>query len=127
MKNIIEINNLYKKTPALYQIEDSWEGFEWIVSDDRDNNFIAFKRMDRDGGEVVVVLNFSGVERLNYRLGVNEGKYKVLLSSDAKRFGGEEKFTQRVFNSVKKSANGKASSITLNINKFSGIYLQKIK
>ena len=122
-----EINTLYKNTPSLYAIDFSWEGFEWIVSDDREGNVIAYKRMDGNGGETVVIINFSGIERRDYRIGVNEGKYKVILNTDMKRFGGEEKFTGRVFNTVKKGSHGKKYSISVDLNKFSALYLQKIK
>ncbi len=122
-----EINGIYRTTRALYEIEDGWDGFEWIDSDDRDNNVIAFKRMDREGGETLVVINFSGVARENYRIGADEGKYKVILNTDLKRFGGEEKFTKRVYRTVKKPMHGKEHSIPVNLNSFSGLYLQKIK
>ena len=122
-----EINFLYKNTPALYEIEDGWNGFEWIVSDDRYNDVIAYKRMDRAGNETVIVINFAGVEHTNYRLGLDSGKYKVVLNSDMRKFGGEEKFTKRVFNTVKKGAHGKDYSIIVSLNKFSGLYLQRIK
>ncbi len=122
-----EINFIYKNTPTLYEIEDSWSGFEWIVSDDRDNNVIAYKRMDGNGNETVVIINFSGIERIDYRISLKPGKYKVILNSDHKKFGGEGKYCKRVYNTVKKGMNGKGYSITVNLNKFSGLYLQKIK
>ncbi|MBQ7164000.1 MAG: alpha amylase C-terminal domain-containing protein, partial [Clostridia bacterium] len=100
---------------------------EWIVSDDRYNDVIAYKRMDRAGNETVVVINFAGIEHANYRLGLDCGKYKVVLNSDMRKFGGEEKFTKRVFNTVKKGAHGKDYSIIVSLNKFSGLYLQRIK
>jgi len=121
------INQVYKSTPPLYQIDDSWDGFEWIISDDRDNNVIAFKRRDKSGNEVVVMINFSGAVREDYRIGLDAGKYKILLSTDSAKFGGEDKYPQRVFNTVKKGAHGKDTSISVSLNRFSGIYLQKIK
>lgn len=122
-----EINHIYKSCRPLYEIENSWEGFEWIVSDDRNANFIAFKRMDKSGNEIVVAINFSGSQHINYRIGVNEGKYKVLMNTDLKKFGGEEKFTKRIFNTSKKPAHGKQHSIDISLNRFSALYLQKIK
>ena len=77
--------------------------------------------------QTVVIINFSGADRLNYRIGVDEGKYKVLLNTDMRKFGGEEKFTKRVFNTVRKGANGKSYSIEVDLNRFNAIYLQKIK
>ncbi len=122
-----DINFIYKSTPSLYEIEDSWSGFEWIVSDDRDNNMLAYKRMDTSGGETIAIINFSGVKREDYRIGLPEGKYKVILNTDLKKYGGEELYTKRVYNTVKKGAHGQTHSIVININKFSALYLQKIK
>ena len=51
-----ELNEYYLATPALYEIEDSWDGFEWIAPDDADKNVVAFKRRDKAGNEVIVAV-----------------------------------------------------------------------
>ena len=79
------------------------------------------------GGKSTVIINFSGTERASYRIGVDEGKYKVIFSSDSVKFGGEDKFTKRVFNHSKKGANGKPCSIVVDMNRFSSMILQKIR
>ena len=76
-----DLNRFYLDTPALYEIEDSWEGFEWIAPDESDKNVIAFQRRDRKGNAVIVLINFSGVDYDTYRLGVDRGKYRVALRS----------------------------------------------
>jgi 1,4-alpha-glucan branching enzyme len=121
-----DINHLYKRTSAFYEIEDSWAGFEWLNSDDRDNNVISYKRMDSKGMEIVVIINFSGTEREDYHLGVDEGKYKVIFSSDSAKYGGEDKYAKRIYNTYKKGANGKPCSIYVSMNRFSALYLQKL-
>ena len=83
------LNEFYKKTPALWQNDFSWEGFEWIVSDDNSNSVIAFRRKDKDQKEIIAVCNFTPVRRENYRIGVPfAGTYEVLLNSDDECFGG---------------------------------------
>ncbi|MCL1830603.1 MAG: 1,4-alpha-glucan branching protein GlgB [Oscillospiraceae bacterium] len=78
-----DLNYFYLSTPALYEIEDSWEGFRWISADDSTQNIISFIRTDKRGSSVAVVVNFSPVSRTAYRIGVpNTGRYTLLLSSD---------------------------------------------
>ena len=85
-----EINRLYKKTKPFWEVDDSWEGFSWISSDDKDNSVIAFRRIDESGKEVIAVCNFTNVERTEYRIGVpKKGNYKVFFNSDDTAFGGE--------------------------------------
>lgn len=83
------INHFYKETPALWENDFSWNGFEWISNDDADQSVIAFRRKGEEGGEVLVVCNFLPVERKEYRIGVPwAGIYTELFSSDAVEFGG---------------------------------------
>lgn len=65
-----KINEFYKANPAFWQIDYSWEGFSWISSDDKDNSVIAFRRIDEKGKEIIVVCNFTNVERCDYRIGI---------------------------------------------------------
>ncbi|MDR1465510.1 MAG: 1,4-alpha-glucan branching protein GlgB [Oscillospiraceae bacterium] len=85
-----QINRFYRDTPALWEIDDGWEGFSWISEDDNINSVIAFRRRDSQGRELICVCNFTPVPRQNYRIGVPEpGKYRILFSTDEPRFGGQ--------------------------------------
>ncbi len=84
-----KLNSVYLKTPALWEIDYSWEGFSWIANDDHDQSVIAFRRTDKSGKEIIAVCNFVPVERQNYRIGLPfEGKYKLVLNTDDAAFGG---------------------------------------
>ena len=120
-----DLNRFYLDTPALYEIEDSWEGFEWIAPDESDKNVIAFQRRDRKGNAVIVLINFSGVDYDTYRLGVDRGKYRVALRSDDRIYGGEGKSNKRIYQSQKKEQHGKADSISVFLPKLSCIYLTR--
>lgn len=121
-----ELNALYKNTPALYEIEDSWDGFAWLAADDADTNFIAYERKDRAGNAVVVMINFSGSDYYHYRLGVPKGKYRMLFNTDSIRYGGGGTLKKRVFNTAKSYSHGKEYSIEFNIPKLTCVILQKI-
>ena len=120
-----DLNRFYLDTPALYEIEDSWDGFEWIAPDESDKNVIAFQRKDRKGNAVIVLINFSGVDYDAYRLGVDRGKYRVALRSDDRIYGGEGKSNKRIYQSQKKEQHGKADSISVFLPKLSCIYLTR--
>ena len=54
----------------LWEIDFSWEGFQWLEADDANANTVAFLRKDRKGDFLVVVCNFSPVHHQGYRVGV---------------------------------------------------------
>ena len=120
------LNKFYKDTPAFYQIEDSWDGFEWIAPNDADRNIIAYMRRDREGNSYLVVINFSGTKAEGYRLGVPKGKYKVVFNTDHPKFGGEGEMGKRIFNTERKPSHGKEYSIKIELPKLTCVYLQKI-
>ena len=123
---IKELNHLYKTTPALYEIEDSWDGFEWLAADDGDRNFLAYQRKDRAGNTVVVMINFSGTDHINYRLGLPQGKYRVIFNSDSVRYGGAGSSKKLVYTTSKTFSHGKENSILFDIPKLTCVYLKKI-
>ena len=118
-----KLNHLYKNIPSLYEIEDSWDGFEWISADERDNNVISFVRRDKHGRKLISIFNFSGNDYVKYRLGVPDGKYKIVLCTDDKRFGGRGIVKRKNMLSVKRSAHGREFSVSLKLPRFTGIYL----
>ncbi|MDH3752025.1 MAG: 1,4-alpha-glucan branching protein GlgB, partial [Gammaproteobacteria bacterium] len=84
-----DLNDLYRSTPALYELDFTNGGFEWINWDDRDNSVLSWIRRDKSGGYVICVTNFTPVIRYDYQLGVNEpGPFVEILNSDAEEYGG---------------------------------------
>ena len=82
---------LYREYPALYEIDNSWDGFEWVNADDGDRSTYSFIRKDHTGkNSILVVLNFTPVARDDFRVGVPDvKKVKLLLNSDEAKFGGQ--------------------------------------
>ncbi len=85
-----ELLKLYNKYSCLYEIDNSWAGFEWINPDDTENSVYSFFRKNSTGkNNLLFVLNMTPMYREKYTIGVpKKGKYKLLLNSDDKRFGG---------------------------------------
>jgi 1,4-alpha-glucan branching enzyme len=84
------LGQLYCANPALYEIEDSWEGFTWLNPDDNQRSSIAFLRRARSTAQVIVcVCNFTPVPYADFQIGLpGPGILRPLLSSDEARFGG---------------------------------------
>ncbi len=84
-----DLNALYKRTPALWQLDHSPEGFEWIDSDDADHNVLAYIRKGHAAPPVVVVVNFAGVPHESYRLALPAGgRWSEVFNTDAHEYGG---------------------------------------
>ena len=83
------LNYVYKSEPALWQLDDTYDGFDWIDFHDADNSVVSFLRKSRDGDIVAFVVNATPVVRYNYRLGVPEsGFYRELINTDGETYGG---------------------------------------
>ncbi|MCL2827226.1 MAG: 1,4-alpha-glucan branching protein GlgB [Oscillospiraceae bacterium] len=83
------LNAFYLRTPALWEIDFSWDGFSWICDGDNEQNIIVFTRTDRRGERIIVLSNFAPVTRYDYRIGIPEpGEYEEVLNSDLSEYGG---------------------------------------
>ena len=120
------LNDIYKNSSPLYKIEDSWDGFQWISADEKDNNVISFIRKDDCGKQIVVIINFSGNLYRKYRLGVEKGEYRLILNTDEKKYGGNGTLKGKTFRTVKRKAHGRNDSISFDLPKFTGLYFEKI-
>jgi len=90
LKNYVkELGAFYLKTPELWEIDFSWDGFQWISDSDRDQNTIAFIRKDKKDNNMIALINFAPVLREEYRIGVPEkGIYEEVFNSDLTEYGG---------------------------------------
>jgi 1,4-alpha-glucan branching enzyme len=84
-----QLNYLYRNEPALFDQDDTWEGFEWIDLHDADNSVLSFLRRARHGTAIVFVLNATPAAREGYRVGVPEaGYWREILNTDSEYYGG---------------------------------------
>ena len=120
-----ELNQYYRKTPALWQQDGGWEGFEWHVVDDASHNVFAFSRKSADGQEVLVISNFSGENWEQYSIGFHdERSYKMALNSDAKKFGGQG-IVNRNLKTKQQQCGEFPYTLQITIPAFSTMYLEK--
>ncbi len=120
------LNRFYSDTPAFWEIDYSWDGFNWVCGDDKDNSVLAFIRRDKQGEEIIAVFNLTPVKREGYRLGVPApGSYRTIFNSDEARFGGEQ--TEKVKSARAKAVpmHGFEYSIELTLPAMSAQYIKK--
>jgi len=83
------LNYTYKNESALWQLDDTYDGFDWIDFHDAENSVVSFLRKSRDGDVVVFIVNATPMVRYNYRLGVPEaGFYREVINTDGETYGG---------------------------------------
>ncbi len=87
---VADLNRVYKTEPALWEVDHSYEGFQWVDAHSADDNVIAFLRKSPSTGrQLLCVGNFAPVPRYNYRMGLpRPGHYKEVLNTDAAVWGG---------------------------------------
>lgn len=119
------LNAFYKEHPAFWQVDYSWEGFQWIVPDDSQQSVIAFLRKDTSGKQILVVCNFNPVLREGYTLGAPvAGSYKEILNSDDAEFGGSGAVHNKAVRTHKKPMHGFEQSITITLPPMSTLYFE---
>lgn len=112
-----DLLHLYKKNKAMYELDCSPEGFEWVNADDAERSIYSFIRHSKDGKKnLLFVCNFTPMERTEYRVGVPMRKqYKLILDSDEKKYGGEGKVRPEIYKSVKKECDGRPFSFAYDL------------
>ena len=125
MQNYVKaLNHFYLATPQLWEQDTDWRGFEWISHEDNRNNIIAFRRVAKDGSDIVVVVNFSPEEQQEYRIGVPiTGTYEEVFTSDKTEFGGSGMTNGKV-KTENKPMHGQEQSIVLKIPRFGVLFLK---
>ena len=89
---IRDLNQIYLSERPLYEIDDSWNGFQWTQANDSGNSIVSFLRWDRNGCAVLAITNFTSVNYPEYRVPFPVGGVlQPLFSSDSVQYGGESK------------------------------------
>ena len=106
MQNYVRaLLQLYKKYRCLYELDDSWDGFQWINADDSYRSIFSFVRYSKTKRKnLLFVMNFTPMERPDYRVGVpKKKKYELVLDSDAEEYGGSGRKRTKVYDAKKGS------------------------
>lgn len=110
-----DLLQLYRKYPALYELDYDWDGFQWINANDGDRSIFSFVRYSRDHKRsLLFVINFTPVERPDYRVGVpKRGTYTLVLDNSHGLY--KRGYKAPAFRSVKKECDGQDYSIAYSL------------
>jgi 1,4-alpha-glucan branching enzyme len=121
-----DLNRVYRREPALYELDFSADGFEWVDVDNSESSIIAFLRKPKgDGAPLLVVCNFTPVPRANFLIGVpRRGIWREIINTDARDYGGSGWGNLGSVESVPVGAHGRIESINLSLPPLSTLVLR---
>ncbi len=128
-KYVMDLNYLYQSEPALYEVDFSYEGFEWIDFHDTEQSIISFIRKAKNPQDfLVIVCNFTPVSRIGYRVGVPERCfYKELLNSDAQVYWGSNLGNAGGIHAEDTTWQGKPCSISITLPPLSALIFKPFR
>jgi 1,4-alpha-glucan branching enzyme len=124
-----DLNHFYQKEPSLWQIDFTWEGFQWIDFRDVDRSVVSFFRRARDPEDaMVVVANFTPVVQEGYRIGVpSPGRYIEVLNSDSSSYGGSGVINEGEFETTEGDWQGQPHSICVTLPPLGVVFLKAVE
>lgn len=123
-----ELNHFYLDNPCLWEIDYSWDGFKWIDPNDNNSSVLSYRRIDKNGDEIIILINFTPVMRENYVIGVGKaGEYELVLNSDDTKYGGWGKEVKTKFKTETMNAHGEKQAIRVDIPGLSAMFIKLTK
>lgn len=122
-----DLNHFYMENKALWELDTSWDGFRWVNEADSENSVLTYIRRGRHAADnVVVVANFTPVERPIYKIGVPlAGEYEVVFHSSAVKYGGNKRITKKVYKTKNMQFSDMMYTIEVAIDGNSVMFLKK--
>jgi len=120
-----DINHFYLSESALWEDDYSWDGFQWLVSDDNQNNVVVFLRRNKAGEELLCAINFNPNTYEEYRFGCPEVKeYVEVFNSDRKEYGGTGSVNEKPCKVEWIPSHGKECSVAIRIPPFGAVFMK---
>jgi len=110
-----DLNHLYRDIPALHRRDCDPSGFRWIANDP-EQSLMAFARFGEDEDDpVVVVCNFTPIER-NWRIGLpKSGTWEEVLNTDGTAYGGGNRGNGSIVHSSDSDWDGLPHSVEITV------------
>jgi 1,4-alpha-glucan branching enzyme len=114
---VADLNRIYRSQAALYEVDFSPEGFEWIDCNDYENSTISYLRRARDPEDFLIIgCNFTPVVRSNYRIGVPTlARYDEIFNSDSTYYAGSDVGNGTGVEATERPMHGRPYSLELTI------------
>ncbi len=123
---VADLNWLYRKNPALWEQDFTYEGFQWLDLEDRDNSIISFVRYAKNRDDhVVCILNFTPQTHYFYKIGLPSGsRYREIFCSDDPIYGGSNNSDKATYLSIPEPHAQAKFHTTLTIPPLAGVLLK---
>lgn len=123
-----QVNHFYLEHKPLWALDCSRDGFKWICHNDHTRNILAFRRLDREGNELIVLVNFSAEVWEGYYIGVPyEGTYKEIFNTDLKKFGGLGIRNRKLLKAMEGEMHGYDKYISVMVPPLTTLVFQQVK
>lgn len=121
-----DLNQTYKKEPALYELDNDPTGFEWIDCDDAQQSVLTLLRKGASENDAILIAcNFTPVPRHNFRVGVNiNAAWRELLNSDAGDYGGSGQGNMGSVETIPEPAHGRPFSLNITLPPLASVYFK---
>jgi len=122
------LNHMYLEHPSLWQVDFSYDGFQWLDFNDVDNSVIGFVRYGFDHKDhSVCVFNFTPQVLYNYKMGVPAGvSYQEIFNSDRHTYGGSNVMNINDLESIHEPFGFAPYHVRLNLPPLGGIVLKPL-
>ena len=125
---IARLNQFYLQNPELWEGDDDPASFVWIDADNREQSVFSYRRIAKNGEELLVYLNFLPVERQSFLAAVpEEGEYQEIFNSDAVAFGGKGVLNKNILVSVPCTLREYTNAVPITLPAMSAVVLKKHK
>jgi 1,4-alpha-glucan branching enzyme len=123
---VADLNHFYKGNQSLWEQDFSYEGFQWIDMEDRDNSIISFARFSKNFEDHLVCLfNFTPQTLTSYKLGLPTGlRYREVFCSDDSVYGGTDNSEKEIYTPVARPHAQAKFHTTLTVPPLAGVILK---
>jgi 1,4-alpha-glucan branching enzyme len=122
------LNHMYLDNPSLWQVDFTYDGFQWLDFNDVDNSVIGFARIGLEKGDhLVCVFNFTPQVIYNYKMGVPAGvSYQEIFNTDLHTYGGSNVLNITPLATVHEPFGFAPNHVKLNLPPLGGIVLKPL-
>ncbi|MGM9988495.1 MAG: 1,4-alpha-glucan branching protein GlgB [Bacillaceae bacterium] len=124
-----ELSAFYRKTRALWEVDHSWDGFEWIDADNHQQSIFSFIRKGKKKDDIyIIVCNFNEFAHENFKLGVpTYNQYTEVFNSDDEKYGGSGKVNKKRLEVIQKPLHNQESHVEMTIPPFGVSIIRPVK
>jgi 1,4-alpha-glucan branching enzyme len=123
-----ELMQLYNRSKALWELDHTHEGFEWIDADNKDQSIFSFIRKDKKEDPLIIVCNFREFVYENYKVGVpSYAFYNEIFNSDRIQYGGSGKVNHKKIKVIEEPFHNQSCHLEMTIPPFGISILRPVK